>query len=539
MFVPTRVRRMSRSLALVLGGFGLCVASLFACSYRTAPPAGAPALVASESGPALDLGLSREQYEHLAERPFLSARAEPLSTFSIDVDSASYSNVRRFLGDGALPPKDAVRVEELINYFDYAYPAPGAEAPLALYAELGECPWNAQHRLLHLGLRARELPAAPASNLVFLLDVSGSMQDADKLPLVKRALRTLLARLSERDRISIVVYAGSEGLVLPPTSGQEQGRILAALDQLEAGGSTNGGAGIVLAYRTAREAFIRAGVNRVILATDGDFNVGVSSQGELVRLIERERESGVFLTVLGFGTGNLQDHTLESLADHGNGNYAYIDSLREAEKVLGREATSTLVSVAKDVKIQVELNPREVASYRLIGYENRALSQRDFSDDRKDAGELGAGDTVTALYEIVPAGAEPSAPERLRYQSERDPSARAESGELASVAVRYQAPEGSASRLLELPVNARARGLAETSPSYRWAAAVAGFGLLLRGSAHAGEASYQGVLTLARGALGDDPHGDRAELLSLIQRADRLARAERAAVSDGSRTASN
>jgi Ca-activated chloride channel homolog len=523
MFVSPRVGRIPRNVSQILGASSLCALCLFACAYRgSRAPGEAPAVVPSRS--LQDEGTSREQYEHVAERPFSSAHAEPLSTFSIDVDTASYSNVRRFLDQGSRPPQDAVRVEELINYFDYAYPAPRDGASLSLYAELGECPWNRSHRLLHLGLRARDLPVAPASNLVFLLDVSGSMQEEDKLPLVKRALHTLVARLGERDRVSLVVYAGSEGLALPATSGGERATILAALDRLEAGGSTNGGAGIMLAYRIAREAFIPGGVNRVILATDGDFNVGVSSQGELVRLIERERDSGVFLTVLGFGTGNLQDHTMESLADHGNGNYAYIDSLREAEKVLGREATSTLVTVAKDVKIQLELNPREVASYRLIGYENRALNQQDFSDDRKDAGELGAGDTVTALYEIVPVGTPPLTREWLRYQSERSESSRAASGELATLAVRYQAPEGGASQLLELPASTRVRALTETTEAYRWAAAVAGFGLLLRGSPHSGEASFPELLTLARGALGADPHGDQAELLGLIARADRLAR---------------
>jgi Ca-activated chloride channel family protein len=533
--IPSRSGRPSlaraaraRSLAL-FGASCLLEASLSACgSSRSFAPAAERASYAAAPLPAADMGHSREQYEHLPERSFVSALAEPLSTFSTDVDTASYSNVRRFLNQNARPPADAVRVEELLNYFDYDYPAPHGEAPLAVYTEVGACPWEAQHRLLHVGLRARDVPAAPARNLVFLLDVSGSMEDEDKLPLVKRAFAPLVEHLGDNDKVSIVVYAGSEGLVLPPTTGRDKPRILEALDQLGAGGSTNGGAGIELAYRTARQAFVQGGVNRVILATDGDFNVGVSSQGELVRLIERERDGGVFLTVLGFGSGNLQDHTMESLADHGNGNYAYIDSLREAEKVLGREAASTLVTVAKDVKIQLELNPHEVAAYRLIGYENRALHDEDFADDRKDAGELGAGDAVTALYEIVPAtGGETAQP--LHYQRERSPSARAGTHELATVSVRYQEPGGGASRLLEVPAAGTpgaAATLDQASPAYRLAAAVAGFGMLLRGSPHAGSASFSLVRELARSTLGHDLHGDRRELVALIERASQLPRAE-------------
>jgi len=466
---------------------------------------------------------SREQYEHIAERGFTLARSEPLSTFSIDVDTASYANMRRFLTDGSLPPKDAVRVEELINYFEYDYPAPAAE-PLAIRTELGPCPWNEAHQLLHVGLKARELQRdrVPPRNLVFLIDVSGSMEDADKLPLLKHAMGRLVSQLRSEDRIAIVVYAGSEGLVLPPTSGDRREQITQALHDLSAGGSTNGGAGIELAYRVARDSFRTDGINRVILASDGDFNVGTTSQGELVRLIEREREGGVFLTVLGFGTGNLQDHTMESLADHGNGNYAYIDSEREAEKVLVREADSTLMTVAKDVKVQLELNPATVSAYRLLGYENRALHTEDFRDDRKDAGELGAGDTVTAIYEIVPAkGREEGM--ALRFQGERSLTARAAAGsELAVVAVRYQPPEGGPSRLLEAGVSAQPNPLSQTTPSFRFSAAVAGFGLLLRGSAYAGSASYASLRALAAESLQADPYGDRQELLALIDRAQGL-----------------
>jgi Ca-activated chloride channel family protein len=352
-------------------------AALWACSASqphvalgTPSRASYAAAPASQAMEALPGPLSREQYEHVEEHAFISALSEPLSTFAVDVDTASYANVRRFLTQGTLPPSAAVRVEELLNYFEYDYPEPRAGEPVAIYSEVGDCPWNAAHKLLHVGVRARSLASerVPPRNLVFLLDVSGSMEDEDKLPLLKKAFAALTGQLRREDKVAIVVYAGSEGLALPLTSGADKAHILDALDQLSAGGSTNGGAGIELAYRVAQEGFVRGGINRVILATDGDFNVGTTSQGELVSLIERERESGVFLTVLGFGSGNLQDHTMESLAAHGNGNYAYLDSLREAEKVLVREAGSTLVTVARDVKVQVELNPAQVAQYRLVGY---------------------------------------------------------------------------------------------------------------------------------------------------------------------------
>ncbi len=521
---------MTSSRKLGIAGT-LCAVALvgmgcLACGARS--PQRAESAVAYESR-AMPFAADREQYEHIAEHGFVDARTEPLSTFAIDVDTASYSNVRRFITDGALPPADAVRIEELDNYFDYGYPAPAGDAPLALYTELGDCPWNPNHKLLQVGMRARDLSGgrAPARNLVFLMDVSGSMSDEDKLPLLKRAFMPLIESLRPEDKVAIVVYAGSEGLVLPPTSGTQRGTIRKALENLDAGGSTNGGAGIELAYRMARESFVSGGVNRVILATDGDFNVGVTSQGELVRMIERERASGVFLTVLGFGSGNLQDHTMESLADHGNGNYAYIDSLREAEKVLVREAASTLVTVAKDVKIQVELNPAQVASYRLVGYENRALAAQDFADDRKDAGELGAGDTVTALYEIQLAQAgETAAGIPLRYQALGVLTPAAHQAELATVAVRYQAPEGGQSTRLELSVAAQPARIEQTSPNFRFAAAVASFGMWLRQSPHAGSASPERAKELAASTLGADLHGDRRELLALIDRARSLKRAE-------------
>ncbi|HYP01886.1 MAG TPA: VWA domain-containing protein, partial [Pyrinomonadaceae bacterium] len=395
-----------------------------------------------------------EAYSHIDENPFFEVARAPLSTFSIDVDTASYSNTRRYLRDGQLPPKDAVRIEELINYFSYDYPQPASDAPFSINAEVSACPWNTKHRLVHIGLQGRRLHKEdlPPANLVFLLDVSGSMNSPDKLPLVKSSLRMLAEQLSARDRISIVVYAGSSGLVLPSTQGDRRGEIIAALDALEAGGSTNGGEGIQLAYRVATENFIRGGINRVILATDGDFNVGVTSEGELTRLIEEKRRSGVFLSVLGFGTGNVKDATMEKLADKGNGNYAYIDELQEARKVLGDQLGATIATIAKDVKIQVEFNPRQAAAYRLIGYENRLLRDQDFNDDTKDAGEIGAGQTVTALYEVVPFGQkfDDSGVDALKYQKPAQASASASSRELLTIKVRYKDPDADASKLLSV-----------------------------------------------------------------------------------------
>ncbi|HYH86873.1 MAG TPA: VWA domain-containing protein, partial [Pyrinomonadaceae bacterium] len=360
-----------------------------------------------------------EAYAKIDENPFLEAARAPLSTFSIDVDTASYSNTRRFLTEGRLPPKDAVRIEELVNYFSYDYPQPAGSAPFSVTTEVAECPWNAKHKLVHIGLQGKRVSNEdmPPANLVFLLDVSGSMNAPDKLPLVKSALRMLTGQLGARDRVAIVVYAGSSGLVLDSTPGDRKGEIVGALERLQAGGSTNGGDGIQLAYRVAQDNFIQGGTNRVILATDGDFNVGVTGDDALVRLIEEKRRGGVFLSVFGFGTGNLNDSMMEKLADKGNGNYAYIDGDAEARKALGEQVGGTLVTIAKDVKIQVEFNPRLVAGYRLIGYENRLLADRDFNDDTKDAGEIGAGHTVTALYEIVPAGQKVENPgiDELKY----------------------------------------------------------------------------------------------------------------------------
>jgi Ca-activated chloride channel family protein len=465
-----------------------------------------------------------ESYDRIDDNPFKLVSKDPLSTFSIDVDTASYANVRRFLNQGQLPPADAVRIEELLNYFRFDYPRPGTGAPFSMTAELGACPWNAEHKLALVGLQSAPIADAeiPPRNLVFLLDVSGSMADPDKLPLVQAAMRMLVDTLTERDRIAIVVYAGASGLVLPATGGADKQKIHEAIARLEAGGSTNGAAGITLAYQVAQEQFVKPGINRVILATDGDFNVGVSSQGELTRLIEEKRATGIFLSVLGVGTGNVKDSTMEKLADRGNGNYAYLDSLHEARKVLVREAGATLVTVAKDVKIQVEFNPSEVAAYRLIGYENRLLIDQDFNDDRKDAGEIGAGHTVTALYEIVPAGARVNVPavDPLKYQRPAAATGTAR-GELMTVKVRYKEPDGNRSRLLTFAVPNRP---SETAVNLGFASAVAEFGMLLRRSEHRGRATFEEAATLARRFRGADSEGYRAEFVRLVELAGALTR---------------
>jgi len=472
--------------------------------------------------------IDRESYSHVSENDYHRVETEPLSTFSIDVDTASYSNVRRFLRDGELPPADAVRVEELINYFRYATPDLAGEHPFAVDAEIGPCPW-AEGRLLariHLASPEIDLKEAPPANLVFLLDVSGSMHDAAKLPLLQRSFALLTEQLRPQDRVAIVVYAGASGVVLPSTPGSEKDEILAAIKRLQAGGSTAGAAGIRLAYETARENFIPGGANRVILATDGDFNVGVSSEGELVRLIEQERESGVFLTVMGFGWGNLQDAKVEQLADHGNGQYLYIDSLLEARRALVGQLGGTLFTVAKDVKLQVEFNPAVIAAYRLVGYENRLLAARDFDDDAKDAGELGAGHEVTALYELIPAGAKDDAagePIPLKYQQTRLRPKAADGAEAFQVKVRYKLPDENQSRLFAIPVRAETPELAQRSDSFRFAAAVAEFGLLLRDSEHRGSANWEQAVELAESARSTDPDGRRAELVYLTRTAQSLA----------------
>ena len=465
-----------------------------------------------------------EAYDKIDENRFHRVVDDPLSTFSIDVDTASYANVRRFLNEGRLPPADAVRIEELINYFRFEYPDRTGDAPFSIATEVTSCPWNPRHKLALIGLQAQKLSQerTPPRNLVFLLDVSGSMTPPDKLPLVKTAMKMLVDTLTPADRVSIVVYAGASGMVLPPTPGNRKPEIQRAIAELRPGGSTNGAAGIQLAYDTAAQSFIRGGINRVILATDGDFNVGVTSQGELIRLIEEKRERGIFLSVLGVGTGNLKDSTMEKLADRGNGNYAYLDSLHEARRVLIAEAGATLATVAKDVKIQVEFNPRAVGAYKLIGYENRILQHRDFNDDKKDAGEIGAGHTVTALYEIIPPGApiESGSVDPLKYQERTQPSGAAKSGELMTVKLRYKEPDGDVSKLISRAVQDRTGALTSNSG---FAAAVAEFGMLLRKSEFKGRATWASAQELARKHRGEDPDGYRAEFIRLIELAAALA----------------
>lgn len=476
----------------------------------------------SPTGAAPD-NYNTEEYALHDDNRFLSVASAPLSTFSADVDRASYSNVRRFIAGGALPPKDAVRVEELINYFTYGYPEPSDADPVSITTDVAEAPWNPAHRIVRIGLQTRRIRTEhlPPNNLVFLLDVSGSMMPSNKLPLVKQAFSLLVNQLREQDRVAIVVYAGNAGLVLPSTSGADKATILDALDRLEAGGSTAGGAGIKLAYDIAKQNFMPRGNNRVILATDGDFNVGVSSTGELTRLVEERRAEGTYLTVLGFGMGNIKDSRLEQLADKGNGNYAYVDDLLEARKVLVTEMGATLFTVAKDVKLQVEFNPAAVQAYRLIGYENRLLRNEDFVDDKKDAGDMGAGHSVTALYEIIPVGAKldvavgTTAP--LRYQ--RTGTRKATGGtEAMFVNVRYKLPQDSTSRLLQHAVSA---SRISDSADLRFAMAVAGYGLLLRDSEFKGTIKYDDVIALAKGSSGDDR--ERAAFVSLVESTRRIA----------------
>ena len=468
-----------------------------------------------------------EEYRYFEENSFLDPRQEPLSTFSIDVDRAAYSNVRRYLEQGQLPPPDAVRIEEMINYFEYDYPTPAAGEPFAVQTELASCPWAPERQLLRISLQGAriDLSSAAPNNLVFLLDVSGSMQAYNKLELVKPAMRLLVDQLRPQDRVAIVVYAGAAGLVLESTPGSDRQKILEAIDRLQAGGSTAGAAGIKLAYQVAKEHFIEEGNNRVILATDGDFNVGVASESELTRLIEAKRDDGIFLTALGFGMGNYKDNKLEILADVGNGNYAYIDNLQEARKMFVHEITGTLYTIAKDVKIQVEFNPARVGAYRLIGYENRLLAAEDFNDDTKDAGELGAGHRVTALYELVSAGAETSLVRNvdpLRYQAVPTSTAAANSEEWGLVKLRYKEPRGRKSRLLEQPIVHTGQDIVSATGDLRHAAAVAAFGMILRRSEYVGDYSLRQVSELAQSALGRDEYGYRAEFIRLVNSAEAL-----------------
>ena len=477
--------------------------------------------------------LDREGYSFNEENPFRKASDHPLSTFSIDVDAASYSNVRRILNESRLPPADAVRIEEFINYFHYEYPEPQGEHPFSITTELAACPWNAEHKLVRVGIKGKSIAKEnlPPNNLVFLIDSSGSMMSNDKMPLLKKGLRLLVEQLRKEDRIAIVTYAGSAGLVLPPTSGAKKEVIVQALDSLEAGGSTAGGAGIQLAYKVAADNFLKKGNNRVILATDGDFNVGVTSDGELTRLIEEKREHGVFLTVLGFGTGNYQDAKMEQLADKGNGNYAYIDDIMEAQKVLVKEMGATLLTIAKDVKIQVEFNPARVQSYKLIGYENRMLAAEDFNNDKKDAGELGAGSTVTALYEVVPVGvADDSLPsvDPLKYQKPAEAAPEAsDSKELLTVKFRYKKPKETESLLIVRPLADENREWSLASPDFKFAASAAGFGMMLRNSKTKGALTYSKVRAMAQEGQGKDEDGYRAEMVRLVEKAKLLDQKER------------
>ncbi len=474
-------------------------------------------------------GQGGDQYDRIVENPFQAVKDHPLSTLSIDVDTASYANVRRFLlRENQLPPPDAVRIEELVNYFDYDYSGPTSDVPFASHIEVAGCPWAPEHRLVRIALKGYEIQTnqRPASNLVFLLDVSGSMAQPDKLPLLQAGMKLLAGQLSENDRVAIVVYAGSEGLVLPSTVGDQRATILDAIDRLSAGGSTNGGAGIELAYKIAQEHFVKGGVNRVVLCTDGDFNVGTTSTGALERMVVEKARSGVFLSVLGFGRGNLNDAMMETIADKGNGNYAYIDGITEAQKVLVEQMGGTLITIAKDVKIQVEFNPAQVEGYRLIGYENRVLAAEDFNDDKKDAGEIGAGHTVTALYELVPAGGKVdiSDVDPLKYQSEPKKSKdKAVAGELLTLKLRYKEPDGQTSELLEFPVTDSDASFSKASSDFQFAAAVASFGMLLRGSEHCGLSSYDAVLEIAESAKGPDKYGYRAEFVEMVGRAKTVA----------------
>lgn len=467
-----------------------------------------------------------ETYDKIEDNAFLDVKQNPLSTFSIDVDTAAYSNVRRFLRGGQLPPAGAVRIEEMLNYFEYDYPPAPEGKPFSVSVDVVDAPWNTKHRLARIGLKGREIDPAnrPPCNLVFLLDVSGSMNQPNKLPLVKEAMKILLEQLAEKDRVAIVTYAGASGLALPSTPASRKRDIREAIDELRPGGSTNGEAGIQLAYDIAKANFIAGGANRVILATDGDFNIGVTSRDELLRLIEEKAKSGVFLTVLGFGMGNIKDATLEQLADKGNGTYGYIDDEREAKRLFARHATGSLVTIAKDVKIQVEFNPARVGAYRLIGYENRALRAEDFNDDKKDAGEIGSGHTVTALYELIPPGEAVDLPkvDELKYQQSPKAAPAAKSDDLMTVKLRYKRPDGDTSDKIEVPVTTEGVAIDAASADLKFAAAVAEFGMLLRNSPHKGTSDWPSVLALAASGRGADSHGDRAEFIDLVRAAEKL-----------------
>ncbi|HEY9007589.1 MAG TPA: von Willebrand factor type A domain-containing protein [Ohtaekwangia sp.] len=494
----------------------------------------APVRVAAEQAKTYDMSISMgnvqpepaeqwntEEYDAINENIFHDALRNPLSTFSIDVDAASYSNVRRFINNGSRPPKDAVRIEEMVNYFDYDYNQPKGEDPFAVITEISSAPWNSKHKLVHIGLQGKKIATEnlPASNLVFLIDVSGSMSDPNKLPLLKSSLKMLVEELRPQDHVAIVVYAGAAGLVLEPTSGADKKKIIESLDRLEAGGSTAGGAGINLAYATAKQYFKKGGNNRVILATDGDFNIGESSKAAMERLIEAKRQDGIFLTVLGYGMGNYKDSKMEVLADKGNGNYAYIDNITEARKVLVNEFGGTLFTIAKDVKLQIEFNPAKVKAYRLIGYENRMLKSEDFNNDKKDAGELGSGHTVTALYEIIPVGVESEffKIDELKYQTTKVDPAAQKTEELMTIKLRYKKPDEDVSKLIVHPLKDNNIALGKTSDNFRWSASVAAFGMLLRESEYIKSFTYDDVVQLAQGSRGEDKEGYRIEFINMVK----------------------
>ncbi len=488
----------------------------------------------SESITSQRQNFNTEDYDRIHENEFLDSKENPISTFSIDVDAASYTNCRRFLNrSNRLPPKDAVRIEEFINYFDYDYPQPKGKHPFSITTEYSDCPWNNEHKLVHIGLQGEkiDLEQQPPSNLVFLLDVSGSMNNSNKLPLVKKAFKMLVKQLRPEDKVAIVVYAGAAGVVLESTSGDNKEEILKAINRLKAGGSTAGGQGIKLAYKIAKENLIKKGNNRVVLATDGDFNVGTSSTSELVRMMEKKRKDGIFLTILGFGTGNYKDNRMEQIADKGNENYFYIDNLMESKKVLINELGGTLYTIAKDVKIQVEFNPAIVSAYRLIGYENRMLKKEDFNDDTKDAGELGSGHTVTALYEIILVGSDSeekiSKTDELKYQKTKLSTKAKGRNDLLTVKFRYKKPKGDKSILFEQVLKATPDDIENTSETFRFASSVAEFGLLLRDSKFKKNASFKNILSLAQGSKGKDQFGYRAEFIRLVEMASLLADLER------------
>jgi len=483
-------------------------------------------IVSAETIRELPEDFNTEEYAYIVENNFKDAVKNPLSTFSIDVDAASYSNTRRFLMEGRLPPKDAVRVEEFINYFDYNYPLPESDLPFKIYTEYSYCPWNEDNYLVHIGIKGKELIKDEniPSSLTFLIDVSGSMSPPNKLPLLKRAFKMLVGQLKKDDKIAIVVYAGAAGLVLPSTYGSDKEKLLDAIDQLEAGGSTAGGQGIMLAYKIAKENYIKDGNNRVILATDGDFNIGITNTGELVHFLDDKKKDGIFLTVLGFGEENIKDSRLEDLADKGNGNYYYVDNMLEAKKVFVDEIGATLFTIAKDVKIQVEFNPAKIKSYRLVGYENRLLNDEDFEDDKKDAGEIGAGHTVTALYEVVPLESIEDLPGdfKLKYQEKIIKKSAAETEEILTVSIRYKKPDEDTSNLISDIITGLPVSLNKTSNNFRFSAAAAQFGMLLRDSEFKGNADFDKTKELAKNSLGEDMHGYRAEFLRLADLASGL-----------------